>query len=347
MSKKIISIFMTLALALSVFTVAASAAEVEEEPAAAEVEVETSGDGKTFMFDSGSWNSSRMYFYIWDATSNMFATKNGWQADNPWGSKKLAGTPVEGQEGVFESYEVDIDDSHNVFVIFNDPDTNAQTYDCVLNTSCYGDTAYMTGNSLENPVDSEKTAIEAVFTNSSSCGPYRQITSTGNIVGSCSAPNDDPAAQVAKFIYDYNGSVDKITGAEVCTTETVTNAMNTFGTNAEAVWAKYQELYSGAEDYESKKDAAMKVLGITEGGSDKDSDSGNTGSTASTASGTSGGTTTKTTTTTTKTTTSGSAAGSTDTSTTATGDTTGTVAFAVVLLVAALAIVAARKKVQD
>lgn len=352
MGKKFISILLSLVTAVSVFAFTAAAEEVTEEPAGAEVTVERSGSTGTFKFDSGDWNSNNICFYIWDSTDPanvMYATKNGWVPDNPWGSKKLRGTKVEGEDGVFESYEVDLPEGHNIYVIFHDPDTNAQTYDCVINSSAFGDTAYMTGNSIENPADSEKTAIEAVFQNTGDCGPAKVITSSGNIVGDVIAPNTDRPLTVANFIYTYWGKQEKLSGADIVTEDTVNNAISEFGTTADEVWASFQTFdgQEGKENYSAIQADVKKMLKISDGtATDSDDDDDDNSSNTSSKSGTTTTTTTsKTTTTTAKTTSTTAAAG--DTTTTATGDTTGTVAFAVILLVAAAAIVVTRKKVQE
>lgn len=347
MSKKIISIFMALVLALSMSVVAASAAETEEEATGAEVQVETSGDSGKIYFED-PWNSSQIYFYIWDSTSGLFAGSNGWTDVNPWGLRATRGTKVEGEENLWESYEFDIPDGHNVFVIFHDTTIGVQTYDCVLTSNAFGDTAYVTGNTFENPADSSKSAIEAVFKNASDCGPYRQITSIGNIVGSYSAPADDPAQQVANFVLNH---------LEYATTDNVANAISVFGTDADSVWNAY---LTHSDDASYNEEEAKKVINPSSGNDDTDSDSdsdsdtdkssdsdsdntssknnsssNNNSNNSSKAGTTTGGTTTA----------SGSTTGSTDTA--ATGDARGTVAFAVVLFAAAAAIVVARKKVQD
>lgn len=351
MSKKFISILLSLITAVSVFSLAASANEVEDEPAGVEVTVEKSGDSNTFKFDSGDWASNNICFYIWDTTDpdhTMYATKSGWVDTNPWGSKKLRGTKVEGEDGVFESYEVDIPDGHDVYVIFHDPDTNAQTYNCIINSNAYGQTAYMTGNSIENPVDSEKSALEATF-DVDGCGPARVVTSSGNVVGDIIAPSTNRPLVVAQFVYQYIGQKEKLSGADIVTEDTVANAISAFETTADDVWAEFQGLNGkeGYEDYASKEADAKKVIKPTSASTDSDDDSDDdTSSNTSSKTTTSSTTSTKTTTTTT-TSKSATTSGNGTADAAATGDTTGTVAFAVVLLVAAAAIVVTRKKVQD
>lgn len=346
MNKKFISIAMAMVLSISSAAFAASAAEVE---------IEESGDATgTIRFDMGDWDhNDNIYFYIWDETNGQFATKEGWQDSNPWGSKKkLAGTKVEGEDGIVESYEFSIPDGHDVFVIFHDPNTGAQTYNCTLDASAFGDTAYLTGNVLENPEDSEKTCIEARFQNAD-CGPAKVITSSGNIVGDYITPNTDRPGKVAEFVYKYYGQTEKLSGAEIVTEETVANAIAAFETNADDVWAKFQEFNGkeGYENYSSIEEGAKKMIKpssaqeSSDSDSDSDDDNSSTGSTGSNTNSTSSNKTTTTTSTKTTTTTTTSTTGTADAA--ATGDTTGTVAFAVVLLAAAAGIVATRKKIEE
>ena len=152
MNKKFISVIMAAILAVSAAAVSAGAAEVE---------VEKSGDttGK-IRFSMDGWNADDdLCFYIWakngdGETRHLY--NGGWQDGDNWGSKKLKGTKVEGEEGVYESYEIEFWDGWDYFVIFHDKTTDAQTYDCVFNSNAIDQTAHMTGNWIENPVDSEK-----------------------------------------------------------------------------------------------------------------------------------------------------------------------------------------------
>ncbi|MBQ1546598.1 MAG: hypothetical protein IIZ59_03605 [Clostridia bacterium] len=353
MNKKIISAVLAVLMMSSTAAFAASAAEVE---------AEASKDSGKIQFDLGEWNhSDKINFYIWDATTSEYCSKDGWTGDNAWGSKSLRGTAVEGEDGIVESYEIDFSgrEDHNVFVIFHNNNTNAQTYDCVLKPDALGRKAYMTGVQLENPVDSEKVAIEAVFdgVDPSVCGPYKQITSTGNIVGNCIAPADVPAKKVAQYLFDKMGSVDK--GGEECVTDAkVETALNEFGTNADDVWAEFQTI----EGHESKDEDAKKYLKLASSDTDtaSDTDSAATDTDSSADNGTTGGSTgtsgSGTTSSRSSTTANNTTTATTSTSTTATasaeanaatGDTTGTATFAVVLAAAAATMILARKKVED
>ena len=362
MNKKFISVILAALLMVSTAAIAASAEEVA---------VETSGDATgTIKFDPGDWDSKKILFYIWDDTAGLKATKDGWVSEDTWGSKtKIGGTKLD--DGTFESYEVTIPEGHDVFVIFHDP-ARAQTFDCVLTPDAIGDTARLTGEILENPVDSEQRASAVRFDNSGLTSKLC-ITSSGKVQGETITPTMDVAYDVAKFIFKYQGTNEKITGDPVVTEATVNNAISAFGTDAASVWEKYQgikgsgtELESENGGYTDEKEAeAKKLLGIEDekkeeenkdNTSSKTNDADdNTSSTTSTASNstTNNSTTTnnsanKTSTTTATTTTTTATTGTTtDGAATDTGDTTGTAAFAAIFLGAAAVMFAARKKVED
>ncbi len=366
MNKKFISVILASLLMVSTAAVAASAEEVTEEAAGAAVAVETSGEatGK-IRFDASSWNSKKILFYIWDDTSGLKASKEGWVSEDTWGSKnKIAGEKVEGEEGIFESYEFTIEEGHDVYVIFHDPAT-AQTFDCVLTPDALGDTAELTGEILENPVDSEQRAMAVRFKNSGLTSKLC-ITSSGKVQGETITPNMDVAYEVAKFIFKYQGTKEKISNADVVTQETVDAALNAFGTNGADVFAKYTAIKGSGTELESenggytddKEAEAKKLLGIKDeekkDDENKDNNSSNNSSSNSSSNGTSstsstGGSTTnnRTTTTTTTGTTTTTASTADAEAAAATGDTTGTAAFAAIFLGAAAVMFAARKKTED
>ncbi len=214
--------------------------------------------GKIF-FDMGDWNhDDKVCFFIWDTTTNQYATKNGWQDGNTWASKKIIGTNVDGKDGIVESYELTLTEGHDTFVIFHDQTTNEQTFNCVLTPAAIGHTARMAEEKIENPVDSEKQDIAAVFDGVEGCGPQLTITSTGNVVGQYSAPNANGAATVARYIFDRVGTVDK-SGVECCTREKVATAIAKFGTTPEAVIAEFQK-FATQEGYAEKAAAAMALF---------------------------------------------------------------------------------------
>lgn len=338
MNKKFISVIMAAILAVSATAVSASAAEAETEPSKA------SG---TFFFDPGDWGTdATVCFYVWDATTSEFATKNGWTSDNTWGSaKKLGGTV---KDGKYESFEIDLSGKENdkVYVIFHNKDTGGQTFDCVINDSAFGCTASRTGEMLENPEDSKKQAEAVAFDGGSGLGPAKLITSTGKVQGSIILPDTDRPDTVAKYVLKYLGQTDPENGTVLVTEQSVADAIAGFETTADEVWEKYKT-HSGEENYNEEE--AKKLIKPTE--EKKDNDNSKTDGANSTSSNSSSTTSSKSSTTTTTTTT-GTATTGTGTTTAdggaaATGDTRGVVAFAGVLVAAAGTILATRKKIED
>ncbi len=202
---------------------------------------EETGKVGTILFDPGDWASDGdevIYFYIWkiDESGNvLYGSSNGWVDYNNFGSKYTKGT--EKDDGIWESYEIELNDTDSIFVIFVNNTTgsissdNDITYPCVINTNAIGQTAYMTGNILELPKNSSKTNFEATF-NIDGLGPYRQITSIGNIIGTCTAPLDNPALQIAEFAVEYANETNENTGTVVVTEESLAYLISEFDTTA-------------------------------------------------------------------------------------------------------------------
>ena len=216
-----------------------TAIPVAAEPVTADAQEHTG----TFFFDPGTtWDSERIDFYIWDATSQptMYATANGWVDSDVWGSKKTKGTKLE--DGTFESYEVTLRDDHEYYLILHDPNTDAQTLDCVLTPEAFGDTAeFITDEIYESPTDSEGVLFPIRF-RKSGLSDKMKITPMGTVQGHTITKFMDPAKEVAEFINKYYGATIKLTDEPIVTKETVANAIEKFGTNADDVWAKYLEI---------------------------------------------------------------------------------------------------------
>lgn len=230
---------------------AALAAPVSAEETAAQI----TGDAKgTFKFVP-DWDAEYIYFYVWDVTADpiMFATKDGWTDNNTWASKKTR--VAKSDDGSFESFEITFPEGHDFNVIFYDAQAEQQTFDCVLGPEAIGDTAEVTGERLENPADSAKSAVKVKFKNSGLTA-RKVITSTGEIQGETITKYMNPAKDVAAFVLNRLGAVDK-SGKECVTEETVANAIKEFDTNADAVWAEYQNL-AGQENYNPEE--AKKVI---------------------------------------------------------------------------------------
>ncbi len=355
MNKKFISVIMAAILTVSVAAVSAGAAEVETE--------KSGGATGTFKFDMGNWDhdhKDQISFYIWaknaDGTDTKYGSTNGWVDSNNWGSKKTYGTAVEGEDGIVESYEIEFLDGYDTFCIVYDPASGIQTYNSILTENAIGDTCRCLDEMIENPEDSDKQAIVLGFDNAGDCGPQLVITSTGNIVGNVKAANENGAVTVAEYVYksindEGTGSGMDKNGAEKITADKLANAVNAFGTSADDVWAQY-ESFKGREGYElydAKEAFAKKLINPTSAQNESSSEAG-TSSTNSTTSTTSTTSKSSTSTTSKSTTTGGataSTAAATDGGATETGDARGVAAFATVLVGAAAAVFATRKKIED
>ena len=108
------------------------------------------------------------------------------------------------------------------------------------NSSIIGKTAHRNGQMYENPVDSEKRTEGVDFDGASGVGIEKVITSSGKIQGDIIAPGKTPEGIVARFVLDYLGKKEKLSGEWIVTRKSVANAIASFGTTKEAVWDKYQ-----------------------------------------------------------------------------------------------------------
>lgn len=73
-----------------------------------------------------------------------------------------------------------------IFSMYNGP----QTYDLTVSQFISGATAYVTGETIENPIDSNKISQIARWKQSNVGGPHLTITSTGKIVGDALLPGE-------------------------------------------------------------------------------------------------------------------------------------------------------------
>ncbi|MBQ3330945.1 MAG: leucine-rich repeat protein [Ruminococcus sp.] len=155
------------------------------------------GDGVIY-FDAASagwYNPSSVLFYIYEIT------ENGSEELAPWGSKKyLGGVNIGNGIWAFDAKGLGVTEGHTYAVIFNNYDTIAQTHDLLLDTSCFGDTAYANPDTnIETVYDSNKRSMEARWRNNS-LGPMLMITSTGNVVGETIPANTTAYQMFVNFL---------------------------------------------------------------------------------------------------------------------------------------------------
>lgn len=211
MVKRIIAIAVAALMIFSMAAIAVSAAEVTDSnvgadssnSAGADTSSSASGSGDSIKFDASKWsNYSIIYCHIWERGGDSFF---------PWQSKKEACTKV--SDNIYE-YDLSMLDKSTTIsgglksdtdycVIFS-ANTGVQTYDTTFGRACIGDTAKVTGKKIENPVDSEKEAFEAVWTtNSSNYGPHLAISSIGNIIGNKLCPKEKGEEVIGDWIPSY------------------------------------------------------------------------------------------------------------------------------------------------
>ena len=108
-------------------------------------------------------------------------------------------------------------DNASYRIIFS-TDTGEQAFDLVIGNDCYGDMAYLTGGSLENPVDSDKTVNIAEWVNADPAvyATPVTITSTGNIIGEVPPKGETLYSMYCDFLdrgfnsyYESNGKTAK------------------------------------------------------------------------------------------------------------------------------------------
>ena len=208
MTKKLISMLLSIAMVLSVAVVGISGTY------AAEVSDKTSevGAGNNIYFNvkKSSWsNVKTVYCHIWRADGT---------GDWPdWQTKKEkckydSSTGIATYDLSKTGHNIKKSDGKLYCVIFS-ANTGMQTYNAIMSGKCIGDTLYCTGNLLENPEDSEKRANEAVWAKTKDCGPEKKITSSGNVIGTTLSEGDTDASMLACFLvayYDWPEKMDKV-----------------------------------------------------------------------------------------------------------------------------------------
>ena len=175
--------------------------------------------------------STKLYFDV-EGTGWEMGTKNkiafhifGGDIENEldWGAKKAIGTATSGESGIFEidpgkKLGLTLTPGVQYKIIFARTEGNnwgAQTYDLLFTTDCLGHIAYCDGSMYENPVDSSKKTLAAFWRDmdASVVGPVLQVSSIGNVVGTCPEEGKTPASIFADFLTVVNDKTGK-TGLE-------------------------------------------------------------------------------------------------------------------------------------
>ncbi len=202
MLKKSIAILLVL-LALLSFTVtgiSAAEADLAEVGADPVVYFEVPSDWKNF-----SYINCHIYPYGGDPLAN-------------WSSKKERCTLEEDGRWSYNFTKVGGLQDGTYYCIIFATDTNIETYATLMTTACYGDTLHCNDTYYENPVDSNKKSRAAFWKNHSASqyGPLMQLTSLGNLIGTCLPPGVTATDLFTEFLNEtldnartYSGKTDQ------------------------------------------------------------------------------------------------------------------------------------------
>lgn len=172
MIKKILCMLFTLLIIAGISATGAFAAEEEL--------AKTGVDGKLYFEVPSDWkNYKYVYCHIWEHGAPT-ALAN-------FQSKKEMCTLEEDGRYSYDVSKVGGLEAGKYYGVLFSVDTLMQTYDAIMTTDCLGDTLYCNDTVYENPKDSNRTCRAAFFRNqdSSVYGPLMQITSIGNLIGTC------------------------------------------------------------------------------------------------------------------------------------------------------------------
>ena len=153
--------------------------------------------------------TNSIYFYVndnlWKNFNNitMYIYEHNGDACITWGSKK--GNMTNCGNGFwgfdFDAKGIELDPSKQYGIIFT-ADWGVQTCDIIFDTSIMGDTAYCTGDLVENSVDSNKRSYDVRWKNADpeKYAPPVCITAIGNIIGNAYWAGTTPYDMLVNFI---------------------------------------------------------------------------------------------------------------------------------------------------
>lgn len=214
---------------LAVSMIAASAADTDADTdvateavteSATEGNADPSPNANVIFFDptgSGWEDFDAIGFHVWEIDDDAF---NGYF----WGEKKQKGSKASDGKWYydFDAAQLTLREGKQYGVIFyaiKDGATAQQTYNLIFSTECFGKTASCEGTIYENPEDSHKTTQAAFWedgVDATVYGPELQITSIGNVVGTCCPASTTPYELFVNFLHNtlqnariYSGKTDQ------------------------------------------------------------------------------------------------------------------------------------------
>ena len=225
MFKKIASLAIAATMMVGTAAITASAAEVESDAVGAEDSAVVSADnssevgadagseavgaGNVVKFDAkkSGWNldtNKKFFCHVWKADGSKTSEGKDWPA---WQAKAELCT-LDKATGI-ATYDLSKSDpgisssDGSIYCVIFSSNTGMQTYNAIMSGACIGDTLYCNGEQIENPEDSEKTALVAVWENNPTGGPEKKITSSGNIVGTAFPDGESDVTLVANYLMQY------------------------------------------------------------------------------------------------------------------------------------------------
>ena len=235
-NRKLLSVILALILALSSITTMPLSVSAEETGYTAPEGFTPEPNKIYFDVNGTGWEmgaKDKVAFYIYGGD---FGTEANPTTPVGWGTKKPIGTATTGVSGM---YEIDpaaklgytFTEGVQYKIIFVHTSVNSwkeQTYDLYFTTDCFGHVAYCDGTTTENPVDSSKNALTAYWygIDPAVCGPVLQITSIGNVVGTCPEKGKTPASVFSDFLSVVNTDIGR-TGLENARKFVVNNGIKT------------------------------------------------------------------------------------------------------------------------
>lgn len=191
MSKKVLSVLLAVAMMVTMLCVAGVSASASD--------AKTMQGGTIYFEVPEDWGeltkTTGIYAHIWVNEGEELAA---------WQTKAEKMTLVEGRTYKYEIKKAPAEpDSPDWNMVIFSMYSGPQTYDTTMGVSCLGDTAYVTGEVVENPADSNKTALVARWKNDKTQGPHVVITSIGNLVGDNLLPGETKEDVLNAFIKNY------------------------------------------------------------------------------------------------------------------------------------------------
>lgn len=166
-------------------------------------------DEGTISFDvkKSGWNldtNKKIFCHIWRCDGSGTSSGTDWPQ---WQSKTErcdfnTETGIATYDLTKTGHNFDVSDGAIYCVIFSSI-TGMQTYNTIMSGACIGDTMYCNGEQIENPEDSERMCMVAVWENNPQCGPEKKITSTGNIVGTAYPDGESDVTLLANYLLMY------------------------------------------------------------------------------------------------------------------------------------------------